>query len=94
MTGDRGSASTRRNVLRAGALAGVGALSGCIGSGATTGRELTIGYQPYYAEAWSAVVIKNAGLAEEFLPSGYSVKNWDSALQGSIVGTRMISGKN
>ncbi|EMA41221.1 ABC transporter substrate-binding protein [Halococcus hamelinensis] len=94
MTGDRGSASTRRNVLRAGALAGVGALSGCIGAGATTGRELTIGYQPYYAEAWSAVVIKNAGLAEEFLPSGYSVKNWDSALQGSIVGTRMISGKN
>ena len=66
-------------------------LAGCLGAASPGGRELTIGYQPYYAEAWSALVIRHAGLAAKHLPEGYSVKNWDSALQGSIVGTRMIS---
>ena len=81
--------------MRGSAIAGTGLLAGCLGSAtSSTGRELTVGYQPYYAEAWSALVIKNGGLAEEYLPEGYSVKNWDSALQGSIVGTRLISGKN
>lgn len=54
MTRGQGSTSTRRNVLRAGALVGVGALTGCIGAGATACRELTIGYQLYYAEAYVA----------------------------------------
>jgi ABC-type nitrate/sulfonate/bicarbonate transport system substrate-binding protein len=92
---DRTTASNRRNFLRASAVAGTGLLAGCLGSAApASGRALTIGYQPYYAEAWSALVIKHAGLAAKHLPEGYSVKRWDSALQGSIVGTRMISGKN
>jgi ABC-type nitrate/sulfonate/bicarbonate transport system substrate-binding protein len=87
--------ASRRNFLRASAVAGTGLLAGCVGSATPTGgRALTIGYQPFYAEAWSALVIRHAGLAEKYLPDGYSVKRWDSALQGSIVGTRMISGKN
>ena len=91
-----GRDSSRRGFLRAATVGGTGLLAGCLGSAAPggAGRELTIGYQPYYAEAWSALVIKNGGLAEKHLPEGYSVKNWDSALQGSIVGTRMIAGKN
>lgn len=90
------TSASRRRFLRTSAVAGTGLLAGCLGSATsgTSGRELTIGYQPYYAEAWSALVIKNGGLAEKHLPEGYSVKNWDSALQGSIVGTRMIAGKN
>lgn len=94
-TAGTNSRPSRRAFLGSSAAVGAGLLAGCLGAGASTGgRELTIGYQPFYAQAWSAVVIKNGGLAEESLPSGYSVKNWDSALQGSIVGTRMISGKN
>ena len=88
------TASSRRRFLRGAAIGTTGLLAGCLGSAASAGRELTIGYQPYYAEAWSALVIKNGGLAEKHLPEGYSVKQWDSALQGSIVGTRLIAGKN
>jgi ABC-type nitrate/sulfonate/bicarbonate transport system substrate-binding protein len=88
------TASSRRQLLRGAAIAGTGLFAGCLGSASPAGRALTIGYQPYYAEAWSALVIKNGGLAEKHLPEGYSVKSWDSALQGSIVGTRLIAGKN
>lgn len=69
------SASSRRRFLRASTVAGAGLLAGCLGAGSPTGRELTIGYQPFYAESWSALVIKNAGLAEKHLPDGYSVKS-------------------
>ncbi|EMA51878.1 ABC transporter substrate-binding protein [Halococcus thailandensis] len=86
--------SSRRRLLQGAAIAGTGLLAGCLGSASSAGRALTIGYQPYYAEAWSALIIKNGGLAAKHLPEGYSVKSWDSALQGSIVGTRLIAGKN
>jgi NitT/TauT family transport system substrate-binding protein len=62
------------------------------GDGGVT--SLTIGYQPYYTESWSALIIKHADLAEKYLPSGVEVGGWEIALQGSVVGTRMISGKN
>ena len=62
------------------------------GGGDTT--SLTIGYQPYYTESWSALVIKHAGLAEKYLPDGVEVGSWQIALQGSVVGNRMIAGKN
>jgi NitT/TauT family transport system substrate-binding protein len=107
----------RRAFLSGSAVAGVGALAGCLGTGGdgggnatdgggTTGgtasgngggsatTSLTIGYQPFYTEAWSALVIKHAGLAEKYLPSSVSVDGWEIALQGSIVGQRMISGDN
>jgi ABC-type nitrate/sulfonate/bicarbonate transport system substrate-binding protein len=86
--------SSRRRLLRGAAIAGTGLLAGCLGSASSAGRALTIGYQPFYAQAWSALVIRHAGLAEKYLPEGYSVKRWDSALQGAIVGTRMMAGKN
>lgn len=88
------TASSRRRFLQGAAIGTTGLLAGCLGSASPAGRALTIGYQPYYAEAWSALVIKNGGLADKHLPEGYSVKSWDSALQGSIVGTRLIAGKN
>lgn len=82
-------------MLAATGATGAGLLAGCIsgGSGAPV-ETLTIGYQPYYAESWSALVIKHAGLAEKHLPEGYAVSSWDIALQGAIVGNRMIAGKN
>ena len=86
--------ASRRRFLQGAAVAGAELFAGCLGNASSAGRALTIGYQPFYAEAWSALVIKNGGLAEKHLPETYSVKNWDSALQGSIIGTRLIAGKN
>ena len=104
------SARNRRAFLGTSAATGLGLLAGCIGTdggggggggggnggggggGGTT--SLTIGYQPYYTESWSALIIKHAGLAEKYLPDGVEVGSWQIALQGSVVGTRMISGKN
>lgn len=91
---------TRRSVLAGTGAVGAGLLAGCIGGGGPSGdgggggTSLTIGYQPYYAESWSALIIKHAGLAEKHLPDGYSVNSWEIALQGAVVGNRMIAGKN
>lgn len=68
-------------------------MAGCV-STTSGGRSLTVGYQPYYAEAWSALVIKHAGLGEKYLPDEYSVGRWQVALQGAVVANRMIAGKN
>jgi ABC-type nitrate/sulfonate/bicarbonate transport system substrate-binding protein len=75
-------------------MAGCISLGGSDGDGGDGGRGLTVGYQPFYAEAWSALVIKHAGLAEKYLPDGYSVDRWQVALQGAVIGNRMIAGKN
>lgn len=79
-------------MLAATGATGAGLLAGCVGGDPV--ETLTVGYQPYYAEAWSAVVIRHAGLAEKHLPEGYAVSGWDVALQGAIIGNRMIAGKN
>lgn len=105
--GHRTKPRTRRAFLATGAAAGAGLTAGCVSIGGTGdsggstssggsggGKDLTIGYQPFYAESWSALVIKHAGLADKYLPEGYSVSNWQVALQGSVVGNRMIAGKN
>lgn len=101
--GGESARKTRRSVLAGTGALGAGLLAGCIGggpggdgngSGGGDGASLTVGYQPYYAESWSALVIKHAGLAEKHLPDGYSVDSWEIALQGAVVGNRMIAGKN
>lgn len=89
------SSRSRRAVLATTGATGAGLLAGCVGGGSGDPVEtLTVGYQPYYAESWSALVIKHAGLAEKHLPDSYAVSSWDVALQGAIVGNRMIAGKN
>jgi NitT/TauT family transport system substrate-binding protein len=96
-TDARGVSTTRRSVLATGATLGAGLAAGCVSTGSAgtdgDGASLTVGYQPYYTESWSALVIKHAGLAEKYLPDGYSVGNWQVALQGAVVGNRMIAGK-
>jgi ABC-type nitrate/sulfonate/bicarbonate transport system substrate-binding protein len=103
----RDTPSSRRAFIGASVATGAGLLAGCIstggggGGGGSSGgnssggsTSLTIGYQPFYTEAWSALIIKHANLAEKYLPDGVSVGSWQVALQGSIVGNRMISGAN
>lgn len=54
--------------------------------------DLTVGYQPYYTQAWQAVVLKYKKFWEKYLPEGSTV-TWRIGLQGSIVGNSMLAGK-
>jgi NitT/TauT family transport system substrate-binding protein len=54
--------------------------------------SLTVGYQPYYTEAWSAVVMKSKGFWKKHLPPGSEV-SFEPGLQGSVLVGQMIAGK-
>jgi NitT/TauT family transport system substrate-binding protein len=54
--------------------------------------KLTVGYQPFYTEAWSAVIMKNKAFWKQRLPQGSEV-TFDPGLQGSILVGQMIAGK-
>jgi NitT/TauT family transport system substrate-binding protein len=53
---------------------------------------LTVGYQPYYTEAWSALVMKAKGFWKKYLPAGSEV-DFEPGLQGSVLVGQMIAGK-
>jgi NitT/TauT family transport system substrate-binding protein len=55
--------------------------------------HLVIGYQPYYTQAWSAVIQKEMKPWEKYLPKGSTVA-WEIGLQGAIVGNAMLADKN
>lgn len=55
--------------------------------------KLVIGYQPYYTQAWSAVIQKEMELWKKYLPKGSTVE-WQIGLQGAIVGNAMLADKN
>lgn len=55
--------------------------------------HLVIGYQPYYTQAWSAVIQKEMKPWEKHLPKGSTVE-WEIGLQGAIVGNAMLADKN
>jgi NitT/TauT family transport system substrate-binding protein len=54
--------------------------------------HLSVGYQPYYSEAWSAVVINGLGLWKKYLPPQSTVE-FNIGLQGSIIVNAMLAGK-
>ena len=54
--------------------------------------HLSVGYQPYYSEAWSGVVINGLGLWKKYLPPGSTV-DFSVGLQGAIVINAMLAGK-
>lgn len=96
-----GSGIGRRSLLRAGGVLGASALAGCTETGVLGGtaaafdeKSFIVGYQPFYTESWSALVIRHAGLAEKHLPDDYSVGSWEVALQGAVIGNKMISTQN
>lgn len=55
--------------------------------------NLTIGYQPYYTQAWTAVIMKEQELWKKYLPEGSEVQ-WSIGLQGSIIVNAMLAGKH
>lgn len=54
--------------------------------------QLTIGYQPYYTESWSGVVMREKKFYEKYLPKGSTVE-FQIGLQGAIIVNGMLAGK-
>ena len=55
--------------------------------------NLVVGYQPYYTESWSGVVINGKKLWKKHLPSGSKV-DFEIGLQGSVIVGKMLGEKN
>ena len=54
--------------------------------------ELVIGYQPYYTESWSGVIMRDKKFYEKYLPKGSNV-SFQIGLQGAIIVNGMLAGK-
>src|SRR3974377_935169 len=97
-----GLARSRAAAFSAGCmlLFGVAALTSTYGDAADTKNygkpgdpgDLGVGYQPYYTEAWSGVVMRDKKFYEKYLPKGSNV-TFQIGLQGAIIVNGMIAGK-
>lgn len=54
--------------------------------------KLVIGYQPYYTQAWSGLVMRGKKFYEKYLPKGSTVE-FQIGLQGAIIVNNMLAGK-
>jgi NitT/TauT family transport system substrate-binding protein len=54
--------------------------------------QLVVGYQPYYSEAWSGIVVNGLELWKKHLPPGSSVE-FQIGLQGSVIVNAMLADK-
>ncbi len=54
--------------------------------------KLVIGYQPYYTQSWSGVVMRGKKFYEKYLPKGSTVE-FQIGLQGAIIVNNMLAGK-
>jgi sulfonate transport system substrate-binding protein len=57
-----------------------------------TSVKLVVGYQPYYTESWSGVVMRGKKFYEKYLPKGSEVE-FQIGLQGAIIVNNMLAGK-
>jgi NitT/TauT family transport system substrate-binding protein len=55
--------------------------------------HLVVGFQPYYSEAWSALVVNGLELWKKYLPARSTVE-FKVGLQGAIIVNAMLAGKN
>ena len=55
--------------------------------------NLIVGYQPYYTESWSGVVINGKQLWKKYLPKGSTAK-FEIGLQGSVIVGKLLGEKN
>ncbi|MDA0306493.1 MAG: ABC transporter substrate-binding protein [Proteobacteria bacterium] len=55
--------------------------------------HLVVGYQPYYTESWSGVVINGKNLWKNRLPKGSTAK-FEIGLQGSVIVGKLLGEKN
>src|SRR5437868_13435752 len=54
--------------------------------------KLVVGYQPYYTQAWSGVVMRGKKFYEKYLPNGSQVE-FQIGLQGAIIVSNLLAGK-
>ncbi len=54
--------------------------------------QLVIGYQPYYTQSWSGVVMRGKKFYEKHLPKGSTV-DFSIGLQGAVIVNAMLAGK-
>jgi NitT/TauT family transport system substrate-binding protein len=54
--------------------------------------NLVVGYQPYYTESWSGVVMRGKEMWKKYLPAGSTVE-FQVGLQGAIIVNAMLAGK-
>src|SRR5215217_5922611 len=52
--------------------------------------ELVVGYQPYYTESWSGVIMRSKKFYEKYLPAGSKV-DFQIGLQGAIIVNGMLA---
>jgi sulfonate transport system substrate-binding protein len=53
---------------------------------------VVVGYQPYYTQAWSGVVMRAKKFYEKYLPTGSSVE-FQVGLQGALIVDNILSGR-
>ena len=53
---------------------------------------IVVGYQPYYTQSWSGVVMRGKKFYEKYLPKGSNVE-FQIGLQGAIIVNNMLAGK-
>ena len=76
---------------------GLGAVSTAFAADLDYGKpgdpvQLVIGYQPYYTQSWSGVVMRGKKFYEKHLPKGSSV-DFSIGLQGAVIVNAMLAGK-
>src|SRR3954468_15705068 len=57
-----------------------------------TAVKLVVGYQPYYTQSWSGVVMRGKKFYEKYLPKGSDIE-FQIGLQGAIIVNNMLAGK-
>jgi len=55
--------------------------------------DLVVGYQPYYTESWSGIIMRDKKFYEKYLPKGIERSNSRSACRGAIIVNGMLAGK-
>ena len=76
---------------------GIGAPSTALAADLDYGKpgdpvQLVIGYQPYYTQSWSGVVMRGKKFYEKYLPKGSTV-DFSIGLQGAVIVNAMLAGK-
>jgi len=51
-----------------------------------------VGYQPFYSQSWSGIVVRGRKLYEKYLPKGSTV-DFEVGLQGAVIVNAMLAGK-
>ena len=76
------------------ALGAAGSASAEVGFGKPGEKvDLVVGYQPYYTQSWSGVVINGKQLWKKYLPEGSTAK-FEIGLQGSVIVGKLLGEKN